>query len=266
MICFATNYPLSPFKSIYSIIGSTRMKFLFRTFALEMNFSTSKSGLLEVSNVLWLDSKRILGKTLEATELMKKYVLDKSVWFLFQTTMNETTMNETIMNETIMNETAMNEVTHISLSYRLHGVSVQHLGLKESLISAGFGSFDPRTDFFRVNFSPGRSYPEPTAPKVNDVFTGVVSHVDSPDCFYINRASDKEVIDDEQKSINDFFSDEKNRNEFKLFHFIIGMACIGAFSEDGMLYRAIIEGVNESRKTCTVRFVDYGNKEQVPVE
>ena len=182
-------------------------------------------------------------KTLEATELMKKYTLDKSVWFLFQT--------------------IMNEVTYISVTYRLRGVSVQHLGLKESLISAGFGSYDSKTDLSRVNFSPGHSYLEPTAPKVNDVFTGVVSHTDSPDCFYINRASDKDVIDDQQKAINDFFN-ENNRNEFKLYHFIVGMACIATFSEDEMLYRAIIEGINDLRRTCIVRYVDYGNKAEVP--
>ena len=184
------------------------------------------------------------GKTFEATQLMKTLVLGKQVWFLFQT--------------------IKNDQAYIAISYPLRAVAVEHLGLRESLITAGFGSFDASTDFFRINYKFGRSYFEPQAPKVNDVFTGIVSHVDSPDEFFIHRASERDVIHDLQQEINDFVGNKNNSEEFRLFHLIKGMACLARFHEDGLVYRAIIEGdVDYLRKKCLVRYVDYGNRGEV---
>lgn len=42
----------------------------------------------------------------------------------------------------------------------------------------------------------------------------------------------------------------------------LGMACIARFSEDQMLYRALIMGINVD--SCLISYVDYGNTETVP--
>jgi len=129
-------------------------------------------------------------------------------------------------------------------------------------------------------------YSEQQLPPIGVRFDVQVTQVNDPHLVFIQRnppmdgeelfASDAndETADNAYAEIDRLYeiTDVLNSEEFlnddslRLPDPIVGMACVGRYSEDCLHYRARIERVNEENKTADVVFVDYGNSETVPIE
>eukprot|EP00111_Clytia_hemisphaerica_P005366 TCONS_00015509-protein len=131
------------------------------------------------------------------------------------------------------------------------------------------------------------TYTEQTLPDVGVRFDVNVTQVDRPDLVYIQRASVTEgetsLSDDSidhtafsayedltelwelSENINSdgFFGEDAKvpSNQVKK-----GMACIGRYSSDGQLYRALVLRVDHEEGVADLEYVDYGTKETVPIE
>ena len=89
-----------------------------------------------------------------------------------------------------------------------------------------------------------------------------VSAMESPGCFFcLVSGTEKKLMAlmSEISSIYDSLSDE----EFALSAISAGDICCAQFSEDCQWYRAVVE--DNTNGTLTVRFIDYGNTETLPI-
>ena len=88
-----------------------------------------------------------------------------------------------------------------------------------------------------------------------------VSHVVSPDEFYVQFESSLDELSLLSVQISQFYSSMAPSN-YALNNPCAGMSCCARFSQDGDWYRGKITGVASSG--AKVEFVDYGNGEVVP--
>lgn len=78
---------------------------------------------------------------------------------------------------------------------------------------------------------------------------------DGPNLFSVRLKSQEHIL---ERMVNDLAN--VPRNQLATKH-VIGLACIARYSEDNMLYRAVIQSVQANG--CRVTFIDYGNSEFV---
>ena len=89
-----------------------------------------------------------------------------------------------------------------------------------------------------------------------------VSAMESPGCFFCLVSGTEEklmALMSEISSVYDSLSDE----EFALSAISVGDVCCAQFSEDNQWYRAVVE--DNTNGALTVRFIDYGNTETLPI-
>lgn len=99
---------------------------------------------------------------------------------------------------------------------------------------------------------------QPEAPPANAV-AAYFSHIDKPDRFYINLASNVEALKKRQQELQSFASFLP-----KLTAFGAGMNCIAHNSQNNELCRARVIIANNVR--ASVKFIDYGNLEEIDCE
>ena len=88
-----------------------------------------------------------------------------------------------------------------------------------------------------------------------------VSHVVSPDEFYVQFESSLDELSLLSGEISQFYS-QIAPSHYVLNNPFAGMSCCARFSQDGDWYRGIVQGV--SSYGAHIEFIDYGNSEVVP--
>lgn len=99
--------------------------------------------------------------------------------------------------------------------------------------------------------------------KPNVTNTVYVSHVVSPDEFYVQFESALDSLSILSEKMSTFYS-KMQPSDFLLNNPCTGMSCCARFSEDGNWYRGKIREVGSHG--ALVQFIDYGNCEVVPFD
>ncbi|XP_054290967.1 RING finger protein 17-like isoform X2 [Macrosteles quadrilineatus] len=99
--------------------------------------------------------------------------------------------------------------------------------------------------------------------KEKDDFTGVVTYINVPTHFYLQKITDAGAV---LKKLKDELDETYNRKArgVKVFTPVIGLPVAAKFEEDDCWYRAIIIDTPEARNV-QVKFVDYGNISMVNI-
>ena len=88
-----------------------------------------------------------------------------------------------------------------------------------------------------------------------------LSYIESPAKFFLHLLENFSRLEELTREMNEIYSQMSQRDQV-LFSLNEGVFCAARFSEDKVWYRARI--VSVGRATARVRFVDYGNEEDVP--
>ncbi|KAF4520393.1 hypothetical protein B566_EDAN016680, partial [Ephemera danica] len=92
----------------------------------------------------------------------------------------------------------------------------------------------------------------------------VVSHIDSPVCFYVQRVEKHaEGLGNMMKALNEHYRTPDKK--YNVYYPQIGMCCVAKYAADGNWYRAMVTGLPD-KKIVSVQYVDYGNCEVVSWE
>lgn len=83
-----------------------------------------------------------------------------------------------------------------------------------------------------------------------------VTHVDNPNCFYIQLNSDSDAIEDCQQALQIVAPSLPALVDFRA-----GQLCIGKYSFDGNWYRARI--IDTDGEITSILFIDYGNTDSI---
>lgn len=112
-------------------------------------------------------------------------------------------------------------------------------------------------DFSEYNISTDKTW-QPANKIKKDNFEATAFYVDNNACVFFRDSEIEHIAKEVNKRLNAKFMKSKNNlnNDWK-----IGQACISKYHLDGSFYRAEILQIDN--ETCKVRFVDYGNIEQV---
>ncbi|KXJ22761.1 RING finger protein 17 [Exaiptasia diaphana] len=125
--------------------------------------------------------------------------------------------------------------------------------------------------------------PSTQLPEVDMPFDVIVTHVQQPDCLFIQRSpncEDDDVYDidptlldveDELERLEEMQMNINKPDYFKkyepLSHASKGMLCCGRYTEDDTWYRAqVLEITSEKPLKALVRYIDYGNSEELSGE
>ena len=128
--------------------------------------------------------------------------------------------------------------------------------VKEGL--ASLGSPSPAIQNLAIKSLSALGRPKPTATEKVYVTT-----VESPGCLYCQISSSEEKLSALMSEISAVY-ESLPANELAVASISVGDVCCAQFSEDNRWYRAVVEENNGS--ALTVRFIDYGNTETLPVE
>ncbi len=105
-------------------------------------------------------------------------------------------------------------------------------------------------------------YPESEMPKTLKTFSVLVSHVESPDLFYVQlqRKHDNllKLIDELNQTYN-----ESNAGIYTYYCPKVGTPCAALFEGDNRFYRALVSQKGKSSTETVVHFIDFGNKQTI---
>ncbi|XP_064626678.1 uncharacterized protein LOC135487163 isoform X2 [Lineus longissimus] len=122
--------------------------------------------------------------------------------------------------------------------------------------------FDGQTDissqFKPMSIAGVTSYPSKSFTSKKEL--GYVSHVDSLTSFYVQLASEE----DDLVTLSDQLQESYNAGSTQLTEPGVGSPCVTRFSDDNGWYRAVVTQAVAGK--VTVRFVDYGNGEDVNLQ
>ena len=133
-------------------------------------------------------------------------------------------------------------------------VSVEGGNILDQLKDVCPGATKPVTNDKTIAFKDFRMPADKT-----DVY---MSHIESPDEFYIQISSDNQELIELTEKIEQLYG-AASLADMKLDTAEVGMPCCALYSEDGAWYRAIIRDIQATQ--ANVQFVDYGNSGQVDV-
>ncbi|PNF24388.1 hypothetical protein B7P43_G09645 [Cryptotermes secundus] len=88
-----------------------------------------------------------------------------------------------------------------------------------------------------------------------------VSHVEGPDCFWLQRICDSNTLAELLEKMYVFYMAEGKDIDLEVS---VGKLCAAKSVIDDQWYRGKIVSVDVSNGTCTVLFIDYGNSETIP--
>ena len=131
-----------------------------------------------------------------------------------------------------------------------------------TLVEGGHISI-PRATLSNLSPSSSPTLTEVKVPSfpVNTQIDVCISYVESPAKFFVQLLDDTCRLEELTREMNEIYSPMSQRDEV-LFSLNAGVFCAARFSEDNVWYRARIISVGGA--TAKVRFVDYGNEEEVP--
>lgn len=89
-----------------------------------------------------------------------------------------------------------------------------------------------------------------------------VTAVESPGCFFCQVSGTEEKLTTLMSEISAVY-DSLSNEELALNTIIVGEVCCAQFSDDKQWYRAVVEEHTDG--ALTVRFIDYGNTETLPI-
>lgn len=89
-----------------------------------------------------------------------------------------------------------------------------------------------------------------------------VSAMESPGCFFCLVSGTEEKLSTLMSEISSVY-DSLSEEELALSAINVGDVCCAQFSEDNQWYRAVVE--DNTNGALTVRFIDYGNTETLPI-
>ena len=89
-----------------------------------------------------------------------------------------------------------------------------------------------------------------------------ITAVESPECFFCQIGGCEEKLASLMSEISAVY-DSLSSEELAVDAIDVGGVCCAQFSEDNQWYRAVVEECTASE--LTVRFIDYGNTETLPI-
>ncbi|XP_056882911.1 tudor domain-containing protein 1 isoform X2 [Takifugu flavidus] len=101
--------------------------------------------------------------------------------------------------------------------------------------------------------------PEPLTQVVGETFSVVVTHLQSPSDFIVQKVENARVIQELQQQLRDHCFQVKAPENFRPAP---GTVCCAQFSEDKQWYRAKILAYSSEERVC-VGYLDFGNSEDV---
>uniref|UniRef100_A0A8C5J1N6 Tudor domain containing 1 n=1 Tax=Junco hyemalis TaxID=40217 RepID=A0A8C5J1N6_JUNHY len=96
---------------------------------------------------------------------------------------------------------------------------------------------------------------------IGDEFSGVVSHIQSPDTFFCQRMQSARQLAELEASLNEYCGKIPSSPSFRP---PAGHVCCAQFTEDNLWYRAAVTAY-ASEDTVLVDYVDYGNSDSLPL-
>ena len=131
-----------------------------------------------------------------------------------------------------------------------------------ALVEGGHISI-PRATLSNLSPSSSPTVTEVKVPSfpVNTHIDVCLSYVESPANFFVQLLENTDQLEQLTQEMNEIYLQMSERDEV-LFSRNEGVFCAAKFSEDGVWYRARI--ISMGGTTAKVRFVDYGNEEEVP--
>ena len=103
---------------------------------------------------------------------------------------------------------------------------------------------------------------EPETPKTLKTMSVLVSHVESPDLFYVQLQRQHQGMLNLIEELNEVYNDE-NAGIYTYYCPEVKTTCAALFDGDKKYYRALILKVEEKTTEVIVQFVDFGNKQKV---
>ncbi len=105
------------------------------------------------------------------------------------------------------------------------------------------------------------AFPQPPVPETGE-FSMYITHAETPGSFYIQLSEHEESITELAEDLLVDYQ-KMSAEECRMQNAAVGRPCVCMFSEDQAWYRAVI--ISLQADSATVRFVDYGNCDTVPV-
>ncbi|NXD02933.1 TDRD1 protein, partial [Certhia familiaris] len=96
---------------------------------------------------------------------------------------------------------------------------------------------------------------------IGDEFSGVVSHIQSPDTFFCQRMQSARQLAELEASLNEYCDKFPSSPSFRP---AAGQVCCAQFTEDNLWYRAAVTAY-ASEDTVLVDYMDYGNSDSLPL-
>ncbi|NXF17947.1 TDRD1 protein, partial [Rhodinocichla rosea] len=96
---------------------------------------------------------------------------------------------------------------------------------------------------------------------IGDEFSGVVSHIQSPDTFFCQRMQSARQLAELEASLNEYCGKIPSSPSFRP---AAGNVCCAQFTEDNLWYRAAVTAY-ASEETVLVDYLDYGNSDSLPL-
>ncbi|XP_064095991.1 uncharacterized protein LOC135207944 isoform X2 [Macrobrachium nipponense] len=94
--------------------------------------------------------------------------------------------------------------------------------------------------------------------RFNETFKAYVCHVEH-DSIWIQYADKLEDLEAEMKKLNESPPLTLHTRP------VLESVCVSQYSIDGMYYRCIVQEIDDDMSIAVVHFIDYGNREQVPI-
>jgi len=161
-----------------------------------------------------------------------------------------------------------NQIAYVSCEYLVSKVNYIRGGLLDhALVYSGhavfydLGSNDNDSSTYYNN----AIFKNENLPSQGHVITGVVSHIDNPDLFYINKASQQDDMLNMQTDLQRFYSSPEAK-KLIIFHPRPGLVCVAKFADDGQFYRAHIDDLNVKKKVALIKYIDYGNRAEINLQ
>ncbi|XP_058262771.1 tudor domain-containing protein 1 isoform X2 [Hemibagrus wyckioides] len=126
-----------------------------------------------------------------------------------------------------------------------------------SLMTASFENFKRLADGKNENTE--AQPPEPLSQEVGDIFTAIVTHLQSPSEIICQKLENASVIQQLQKSLREQCTKTQASENFRPAP---GTICCSLFSEDNQWYRAKVLAYSSEDRVC-VGYIDFGNSEEV---
>ncbi|NXQ76446.1 TDRD1 protein, partial [Quiscalus mexicanus] len=96
---------------------------------------------------------------------------------------------------------------------------------------------------------------------IGEEFSGVVSHIQSPDTFFCQRMQSARQLAELEASLNEYCGKIPSTPSFRP---AAGNVCCAQFTEDNLWYRAAVTAY-ASEDTVLVDYMDYGNSDSLPL-